>query len=113
MIFEKIMVMGVSAGAGKSTFAKELGEILNINVCHLDALFWEPGWIQTTTDQFKEAQRKFIHTSNEWIMEGNYTNTYDVRARNADTIIYLDLPLYVCLYRESGGYNIGGGHVRI
>ncbi|MBM7584642.1 adenylate kinase family enzyme [Bacillus pakistanensis] len=96
---KKIMVTGASAGAGKSTFAKELGEALNIEVYHLDTLFWKPGWIEATIDEFAEAQRKIIHYNDQWIIEGNYSNTYEIRAEYADTIVYLELPLYLCLYR--------------
>ncbi|MGG1687457.1 hypothetical protein [Pseudalkalibacillus sp. NRS-1564] len=37
----RIMVMGSSGGAGKSTFARRLGEILDLKVFHLDTLFLE------------------------------------------------------------------------
>ncbi|MDY0406778.1 topology modulation protein [Virgibacillus sp. 179-BFC.A HS] len=95
----KIMVIGVSAGAGKSTLARELGQALNIEVHHLDTVFWKPGWVQATLDEFASAQRKIVETNNRWVIEGNYSNTYEIRAEHADTIIYLELPLYVCLYR--------------
>ena len=36
---KKIIVIGPS-GAGKSHFSRALGEILNIDVIHLDNLFW-------------------------------------------------------------------------
>ncbi|MDY0394264.1 topology modulation protein [Virgibacillus halophilus] len=96
---EKILVMGVSAGAGKSTFAKKLGSKLHIEVTHLDALFWKPGWIQTGMEEFASSQREIVHGRDRWIVEGNYTGTYEIRAEHADTIIYLELPLYICLYR--------------
>jgi len=95
----KIMVLGVSAGVGKSTFAKKLGNILKLNVCHLDTLFWKPGWVETPIHEFRMAQQQFIANNHQWIIEGNYSATYRTRANEADTIIYLELPLYVCLYR--------------
>ena len=39
----KIVIIG-SPGAGKSTFAHELGAILNIDVIYLDRHFWKTGW---------------------------------------------------------------------
>ena len=42
---QKILVIG-PGGAGKTTFAKELGEILGIMVVHLDSLYWKLGWIE-------------------------------------------------------------------
>ncbi|MBM7645581.1 adenylate kinase family enzyme [Scopulibacillus daqui] len=95
---KKIMVIGVSAGVGKSTFAKKLGEALNINVYHLDALYWKPGWVEAAAEEFEAAQRAIINRD-QWIIEGNYSGTFDIRFDRADTIFYLELPLYVCLYR--------------
>lgn len=34
-----------------------------------------------------------------WIIDGNYTSTLDIRMAAADTIIYLDYPRTLCLYR--------------
>jgi adenylate kinase family enzyme len=42
----KVLVIG-PGGAGKSTLANQLGELLNIEVLHLDKLYWHPGWIET------------------------------------------------------------------
>src|SRR5690625_4439060 len=92
------MVMGVSAGVGKSTFAWKLGEILNIDVYHLDSFYWKPGWVEAPQEEFANSQQEIVE-QDEWIIEGNYNRTYDIRAQHADTIIYLELPLLVCLYR--------------
>ncbi|USK26812.1 topology modulation protein [Bacillus sp. CMF21] len=94
----RIMVMGVSAGVGKSTFARRLGELLEISVYHLDALYWKPEWVEASLEEFADDQQKIV-SLDQWIIEGNYSNTYDIRVQNADTIIYLELPLIVCLYR--------------
>ncbi|KPB05847.1 topology modulation protein [Bacillus sp. CHD6a] len=96
---QRIMVIGVSAGAGKSTFASRLGKALNKNVFNLDAFFWKPGWVQASMEEFTQLQQEMIKNNSTWIVEGNYTATFDLRAEKADTIIYLELPLRVCLYR--------------
>jgi adenylate kinase family enzyme len=95
---KRIMVIGVSSGVGKSTFAKELGKVLHIEVYHLDSLFWKPGWVESYLDEFASSQKR-IMDKEEWILEGNYTNTFDLRMAQADTMIYLELPLYICLFR--------------
>ncbi|TFB14223.1 topology modulation protein [Filobacillus milosensis] len=94
----RIMVLGVSAGVGKSTFARQQGKILNIDVYHLDYYFWKPNWVQASIEEFSDSQRKIV-AHDQWIIEGNYAPTYDIRAEKADTIIYLELPLRICLYR--------------
>lgn len=94
----KIMVIGVSAGAGKSTFARRLGELTGIEVTHLDRLYWKPNWIEAPSEEFSAAQQRVVQQE-RWIMEGNYAGTVHIREPHADTIIYLELPLRVCLYR--------------
>lgn len=49
----------------------------------------------------------------QWIIEGNYSNTFDIRTEHADTIIYLELPLYVCLYRVVRRWLMNIGKTRI
>ncbi len=43
LCMKKIVIIG-SAGAGKSTLARELGKILGIEVVHLDLYFWRSDW---------------------------------------------------------------------
>jgi adenylate kinase family enzyme len=95
---KRIMVIGASAGAGKSTFARQLGEKTGIEVHHLDVLYWKPGWVESGLKEFSDAQREIVK-KNQWIIEGNYSNTFEIRAAACDTVIYLEVPLYLCLYR--------------
>lgn len=95
---KRIMIIGVSSGVGKSTFAQKLGKALDINVYHLDALYWKPNWVEASLEDFSEAQRGIVK-QDQWIIEGNYSDTFQIRTKHADTIIYLELPIYVCLYR--------------
>lgn len=108
----RIMVIGVSAGVGKSTFARELGKILDINVYYLDKLYWKPNWIEASTDEFREDQQDIV-TLEKWIIEGNYSSTFDIRLPHTDTIIYLELPLYICLYRVFKRWIMNFGKTRI
>jgi adenylate kinase family enzyme len=97
-MMNKIMVIGVGSGVGKSTFARRLGELTGIEVTHLDRLFWRQGWVEAPLEEFREGQQQVVQTK-KWIIEGNYTGTIAIREAHADTIIYLELPLYTCLYR--------------
>lgn len=95
---EKIIIMGVSPGVGKSTFGRCLSEELGVEVTHLDRLYWRPNWVEAPYEVFREAQEKIVQRD-QWIIEGNYTGTLDIREQCADTVIYLERPLIVCLYR--------------
>ena len=94
----KIMVIGVSSGVGKSTFARRLGEMTEIEVTHLDRMYWKRDWVEASLEEFSTAQRQVVQ-NDQWIVEGNYSGTFNIREPYADTIIYLELPLRVCLYR--------------
>ncbi|WP_088009186.1 topology modulation protein [Indiicoccus explosivorum] len=108
----KVMVVGVSAGAGKSTFARRLGEKTGLPVHHLDAYFWNPGWRESTVEEFTEKTAGLVER-NRWIIEGNYSTTYELRAAEADTLIYIELPLRVCLYRVLNRWRKNKGRTRI
>lgn len=94
---KKIAIIG-SGGAGKSTLARDLSEKLAIDVFHLDALFWQPNWVLTSREKQREIQMQLV-TKEQWIIDGNYGGTLDIRLSAADTIIFLDLHRIICIYR--------------
>ncbi|MBF0812831.1 DNA topology modulation protein [Staphylococcus saprophyticus] len=93
----KIIVIG-SSGSGKSTLSRQLSEILDIPVYHLDALFWKPNWVMTTKGEQIDIQKSLLE-KRKWIIDGNYTGIMEDRLQLADTIIFLDLPRRICYYR--------------
>ena len=93
----KVLVIG-PGGAGKSTLATELGELLNIEVLHLDKFYWQPGWIETPKDEWLETVEELVRRDS-WVMDGNYSGTLDVRYKACDTIIFMDMPRTICLWR--------------
>jgi adenylate kinase family enzyme len=94
---QRIIILG-SGGAGKSTLARHIGHTLSIPVIHLDQLFWQPNW-QAVDRETLIARQQAIVTQPQWIMDGNYTGTLDVRLAHADTVIVLNMPRWLCLYR--------------
>ena len=93
----RILIVG-SGGAGKSTLSRKLGEHWDLPVVHLDALFWQPGWISTPRPEFIEKVKHEL-AKPEWIIDGNYDSSIELRAQFADLIIFLDFSNTVCLYR--------------
>lgn len=65
---------------------------------HIDQLNWQPGWVESTKP---ELQRKLANaTSDErWVIDGNYGGTMAQRLERADTVVYLDFPIPLCLWR--------------
>lgn len=95
---QRIMVIGASAGAGKSTFARRLGRAMELPVHHLDAYYWKPGWVETDKKEFRHRQQELANEP-RWIIEGNYNSTIDIRLGACDALIQLQLPLWRCLWR--------------
>jgi adenylate kinase family enzyme len=94
---KRILILG-SSGAGKSTFAKRLQDVLGIEIIHLDQHYWKPDWIRTESEEWQKKVEELIQ-GDEWIMDGNYRSTMDLRLPQADTVIWLDFPRLFCLHR--------------
>jgi adenylate kinase family enzyme len=94
---QRILVLG-SSGSGKSTLARRLGAILELPVIHLDRHFWHPGWVSTPWDEWTNTVQGMV-TRKQWIMDGNYRRSLDIRLGAADTAVFLDLPQWLCVYR--------------
>ncbi|MBQ8404567.1 MAG: adenylate kinase [Clostridia bacterium] len=92
---KKIMVIGCP-GSGKSTFSKKLNKRTGIPLYHLDMMYWNPD--RTTVDKVVFRER-LLNTmqKEEWIIDGNYGSTIELRLQVCDTVVFLDYPLDVCL----------------
>jgi adenylate kinase family enzyme len=93
----KVLVIG-PGGAGKSTFARELGKLLDLEVLHLDKFYWRPGWIETPKPDWLKTVYELL-SRDAWVMDGNYSGTLDVRLKACDTVIFLDMGRALCLWR--------------
>jgi adenylate kinase family enzyme len=79
----RVLVVG-NTNAGKTTMARKLAARLGVPHIELDALFWEPGWVEADTDVLLE--RVAAATSGEgWVTCGNYSRAQHVLWPRADT----------------------------
>ena len=92
---KKVIVIGCP-GSGKSTFSKSLHKITKIPLFHLDMLFWNKDKTTVEKSLFLDRLLKITETD-EWIIDGNYASTMELRMQKCDTVIFLDYPLDVCL----------------
>jgi adenylate kinase family enzyme len=91
----RILVIGCS-GAGKSTLARRLADKLGLPLIHLDAAYWLPGWQQPPREVWRQTVADLV-ARDQWVMDGNYGGTFDLRMPRAEMIVFLDLPRLVCL----------------
>lgn len=94
---KRVLVIG-SGGAGKSTFSRRLSRLLNIEVIHLDMLYWKPGWIETPKPEWRKLVEELVKRDS-WIIDGNYSGTFDIRFDACDTVIFLDISRLLCIWR--------------
>ena len=93
----RVVVTGL-AGSGKSTFSVTLAARTGLPVIHLDLCFWKPGWVAPSEAEWRERQRGVL-ADDAWIADGNYQETLDLRLERADTVVFLDLPWWLCAGR--------------
>ena len=92
---KKVIIIGCP-GSGKSTFSRALHKITNIPLFHLDMMYWNEDRTEVEKAVFLERLENVIWKE-EWIIDGNYSSTMELRLQACDTVIFLDYPLEVCL----------------
>ncbi len=91
----RICIVGCG-GSGKSYLSDILGTILDIDVLHLDKIFWLPGWVTRNKCEFDSiCEDYYLHES--FIIDGNYSRTLPRRIDAADTVIWLDFSTLACM----------------
>lgn len=94
----KIAVVGGS-GSGKTTVARRLAELHDLQYVELDALFWGPNWTGCPRDEFRTRVEDAI-SGDAWVADGNYTGQLgDLVLERAELVVWLDLPLRVTFPR--------------
>lgn len=93
---EKVLIIGPN-GAGKSTFATELGKHYDFEVCHLDKLFWQENWNAVAKADFEDKVDNIMSSKKKYIIDGDYFFNLEKRLEHADLVIWIKIPLFLCV----------------
>lgn len=97
---KRFQVIG-QGGAGKTSLAAEIAARLGLPYTELDSIFWHPNWQHSPPGKF-EAQVKKITIGEAWVVDGNYSRTRSIIWKRVETVVWLDYPLLLCLWRLIG-----------
>ena len=91
----RILVLGCS-GSGKSTFAKKLAARTGLPLIHLDNIWWKADRTHISREEF-DLRLAEVLQGEKWIIDGDYSRTYEPRIAACDTVIFLDLDEEECM----------------
>jgi len=100
-VSRRISVAG-NSGSGKTTTSRVIAERLGLEHVELDALFHGPNWSAPPKDEFRQRVRETLDALDGWVADGNYSGYLGgLVLERAETLVWLDLPLHVCMRRIS------------
>ena len=91
----RIMIVGCP-GSGKSSLARDLHEKTGLPLIHLDNIWWKPDRTHITREEF-DSRLQTILQEKQWIIDGDYSRTYELRFSACDTVIFLDFSEEACM----------------
>ena len=94
----KIAILGIT-GAGKSTLSRRIAERTGLPLFHMDALFWKGNWEEVPEEIYLKGHNDILKNNDRWIIDGWISERMLERVRQADLIIYLDYPGWLCAAR--------------
>ena len=95
----KVIVIASASGNGKTTLGRRLAERLAVPFVELDELVQGPNWVETPDDELR-ARLEALLAQDGWVVAGLYQRKLgNFVLDQADTIVWLDLPLHVWLPR--------------
>lgn len=93
----RYLIYGV-AGAGKTTLAVEMASRTGIPWHDVDALVWQPGWIQVPIHEQRRTVERICATD-AWILDYAHRLWIDVPLARAEVLVALDYPRWLSLWR--------------
>ena len=95
----RFSIVASASCSGKTTLGRELARRLDVPFVELDALHHGPNWTEATAEELHAKVAPLV-AGDGWVIDGGYRGKLgDLVFRNADLVVWLDLPLRVWLPR--------------
>ena len=95
---QRLSLQGIS-GSGKTTLGRELERRLGLRHLETDALVHGPDWTETPDGELRALLEGFM-ASGLWVIDSDYRRKVGTMVlESADTVVWLDMPLRLCLHR--------------
>lgn len=94
---KKVLIMGCP-GSGKAKLAVRVGQITGLEVFHIKDDRSSERHSEQEKEAWREAVQKIVN-KNSWIIEGTQSITYDMRIKNADTVLFVREKPIKCLFK--------------
>lgn len=92
----RVMVIGCP-GSGKSTFSRKLRDKTNLPLFYLDQIWHKSDKTTISREEFDNKLQELLDSNDQWIIDGSYLRTMEMRLIKADTVFLLDIPVEQCL----------------
>ena len=90
---KRIFILG-SVASGKTVLARKLSQVLLLPIIHVDQIEFNADLSKKNIDQVRTELREAVNRP-EWILDGHGPlDLLPAHLKNADIIIYIDLPLW-------------------
>lgn len=93
--YKRIVILG-SGGSGKTTLANYITKKTNLPIVYLDKEYWLPNWERPDNDVWNQKLTTLVQ-NDQWVMDGNYIDSLDIRLNKADLVIMLDIKPSICV----------------
>lgn len=94
---QRVYIMGTS-GSGKSTLGRKLAAKLGCEHLEIDSVYHQAGWTPLPIDEFRGRMASLL-SADVWVIDGNYSDVRDLVLARADTLILLDYPKPLVMWR--------------
>ena len=94
-IGNRIIILGCP-GSGKSTLARRLHEKTGLPLFHLDNIWWRADRTHISREEF-DRRLEALTRGERWIIDGDYSRTYEARIRTCDAVVFLDYGEEACM----------------